>query len=502
VHIPRTAEIKPIYRASDIRSIETAAGPIAGLMERAGLAAAELARTLLGENGSSILVFAGPGNNGGDAFVAARHLRKWWYRVTVVFAGDADRLPADAREAWAKLRAEGGETIHAVPPAGSWDLIVDGLFGIGLTRDLIAPYFELVERINSLRSPVLSLDVPSGIDADTGVIRGVAVRAGHTLTFFGLKPGLLTGEGVDYAGEAHVATLGLDSTALPEAAGRCLDRTAVTGLLTPRAKNSHKGLYGSLGILGGAEGMVGAAFLAARAALYGGSGRIYLGLLAGDQTGIDLLHPELMFRAPQELLAMDHVTCLVVGPGLGQSAPAARVVDRALGTKLPLVLDADALNLISGDSGLQQLLRAREAAAIITPHPAEAARLLGSNVAAVQRDRVHAACELAQRLHSFVVLKGAGSVCAAPHGGWFINTSGNPGLSVAGMGDVLAGLIGALLAQGLGAEQALLLGVHVHGAAADALLERGVGPIGLTATEVTKEARTLLNRWTYGSAAG
>lgn len=492
----KSREFVPVYRTAEIRDIETRAleglqPP--GLMERAGLAAAEIARNVTA-SGGRVLIFAGPGNNGGDAFVVARHLKSWWYKVSVVFTADAEKLSVDAKAAYAAWCDSGGGIVEDIPAGQRWDLVIDGLFGIGLQRDLTGKYAELIAIINALGVPVLAIDAPSGLEADTGRVMGSAVRANHTATFIGLKPGLLTLDGPDHCGQIHLCTLGLDAAAVNAAQGAVIGSDIIAAVLPARRANSHKGDYGSLGIIGGAPGMVGAALLAGRAALNLGAGRVYLGFLCADSPGVDPLQPELMLRTVDEVLKLDHLNCLAVGPGLGQSPDAHYALAAALRANLPLVLDADALNLIAFDAGLQQLVSQRAAATVLTPHPAEAARLLAGTTASVQADRITAACAIAARYRSFVVLKGAGSICALPDGAWFINTSGNPGMASAGMGDALTGIIAALLAQGADAKYALLAGVHLHGAAADSLVAGGTGPVGMTAGEVIAPARALFNR--------
>jgi hydroxyethylthiazole kinase-like uncharacterized protein yjeF len=499
------ASALPVYRAAEIRDIERLASPAgtAPLMRRAGLAAAEVAcERLLTGNRTSVLVLAGPGNNGGDALWVARHLKDRWFRVEVVFAGRADKLSPEAREALDAWREAGGEPRAEIPPHGRWDAVVDGLFGVGLARDLEGRHLDLVERVNALGLPVLSIDIPSGLCSDTGRVRGAAVRAALTVTFIALKPGLLTHSGTEHCGEIILRDLGVDAPGLLQPRMRVLDRESAAAALPPRPANSHKGSFGSAGILGGAPGMSGAAFLAGRAALKLGAGRVYLGMLSERYAPVDISQPELMVRSADEVLALEHLTCLAVGPGMGHLREASRALDAALKSRLPLVLDADALNLLAANTRLQRALRKRHEPAILTPHPAEAARLLGSDTAAVQDDRVAAAEELSKRYNARVVLKGAGSICASPGGVIWINTTGNPGLASAGQGDVLSGMIAAFLAQGLDAADALHLGVFLHGAAADALVEHGVGPVGMTAGEVTDAARELLNGWIYGNAAG
>jgi len=466
----------------------------ADLMELAGRATAELARDLLPDQGGSVLIFAGPGNNGGDAFVAARYLKQWWYRVAVVFAGDPFKLSTDAAKALQAWRDCGGDIHDLVPSERRWDFVIDGLFGIGLTRELTEKPAELVSFINELRVPVLAIDVPSGVDADTGRIMGRAIRAAHTITFLALKPGLFTLDGPDHCGQVHLRTLGLDPAQVVEPSGVLLDSSLLTAALTPRRANSHKGTYGSLGIIGGAAGMAGAAWLAGRAGLRLGAGRVYVGMLDAAAPALDTVQPELMVRSADAVLKLDHVNVLAVGPGMGQAAAAKGVLKNAIRSDIALVMDADALNLLAQDGILRRAVMRRPAPTLLTPHPMEAARLLGTTTAQVQGNRVAAAIELARRMNCEIVLKGVGSVCASPKGAWQINPSGNPGLASAGQGDVLTGIVGALLAQGCEASIALRAGVYLHGAAADALVAQGVGPVGLTATEVIDAARTLLNR--------
>lgn len=493
---PADAHGAPIYLTADVRAVEAAAAAAKRppqLMERAGLAAAEVARDVAGGSGKPVLVVAGPGNNGGDAFVVARHLKKWYYKVTVVYAGDEKKLSADAKAALAAWRKADGATVSTLPAARNWGLVVDGIFGIGLEREVSGDYARWIGAINAARAPVLSLDVPSGLQSDTGRVLGCAVRARHTVTFIGLKPGLLTLDGPDHSGELHLHTLDLDAKALHPAPGRLIGAAVLEAVLAPRRRNSHKGDYGSVGVIGGDRGMVGAALLAARAALKFGAGRVYAGLLAADAPLLDAAQPELMLRDVAEVLKLDHLSCLAVGPGLGQRPDAAYWLGAALELDVPLVADADALNLIALDEELAGLLKARSAPALLTPHPAEAGRLLGTTTARVQENRVGAAVTLAAKLRCAVALKGAGTVCAYPDGGWHINTSGNPGMASAGMGDVLTGLVAALLAQGASPADAMLAGVYAHGAAADALIARGIGPRGLTAGEVIEAARELAN---------
>ncbi|MFZ4536741.1 NAD(P)H-hydrate dehydratase [Propionivibrio sp.] len=493
----------PLYRATDLRKIEAAAAD-QPLMQRAGRAAADLATAICADRGAAILILAGPGNNGGDAFEAARLLRERFFDARVVFIGQSTDLPIDAAGAYRRFVDAGGSTLSAIPDHPHWSLIIDGLFGIGLKRDISGPYADLIHKANALAvrdgCPLLALDCPSGLDADTGKLYGAAIRASHTITFIGGKPGLFTADGPDYCGEISIAPLELDAEKLTQASGRTIGLNLFSACLKARPRNSHKGKHGNAGILGGSRSMVGAALLAARAALRLGSGRVYLGMLDEHAPALDLLQPELMLRTPEKLLATEF-TVLACGPGMGNSHEALVLLESACKLDLPLVLDADALNLVAEEGELHVALATRSAPTLLTPHPAEAARLLDCDVPTIQADRLSAALEMATRYNALVALKGCGTVIASPEGAWFINTSGNPGLATAGSGDVLTGIITALLAQGWPPLEALLAAGHLHGAAADRLVAQGCGPIGLAAGELIDSARYCLNQWIANSGA-
>ncbi|HYO28710.1 MAG TPA: NAD(P)H-hydrate dehydratase [Azonexus sp.] len=486
-----------LYRSASLRRIE-ALHASAPLLHRAGAAAADWAAQLATQRERPILVLAGPGNNGGDAFEAARLLRERFFATCVVFAGDPLALPTDAAAACKRFSDAGGITIGAIPDSGRWSLIIDGLFGIGLGRAPAGQYAEWIAAANALAvrdaCPLLALDCPSGLDADTGQAFNPCIRASHTITFIGAKPGLLTADGPDHCGELRVAELDLSPTGDVPADGHLVSAADFATHARPRPLNSHKGSFGSAGILGGAHSMVGAAFLAGRAALKLGAGRVYIGLLDPQPPACDLLQPELMLRRPQALLQTE-LSALACGPGLGDSLEASELLETAIASELPLLLDADAINLVASEGNLQVALASRSNPAILTPHPAEAARLLESGTAEVQGDRIAAALEIAERYHCHVALKGCGTVIARVDGRWWINSTGNPGMATAGMGDVLSGLIVALLAQGWPVDTALRAGVYLHGAAADRLVASGVGPIGLTAGEVIDTARLIFNEW-------
>ncbi|MCB1906295.1 MAG: NAD(P)H-hydrate dehydratase [Rhodocyclaceae bacterium] len=467
-------------------------------MERAGAAAAERALQIARAEGR-VLVACGPGNNGGDGFVVARLLRQRGVDVRTVFTGDESTLPADAAAALAAWRAAGGDTVSDLDEAsgGAVSLVVDGLFGIGLQRPLAGPHAALIDRLNAIDAPRLALDIPSGLDARTGRILGCALRATDTVTFIGLKPGLLTLDGPDCCGTVVVADLGIAPTDTP-GCGLELDRSMFAAELHPRLANTHKGSYGDAVVIGGARGMTGAALLAGRAAIHIGAGRVFVGLIDVSVPAIDPVQPELMVRSATSLAQAP--AAMAVGPGLGRSTEAIGALRQAMQGRSPLVLDADALNLIAEHGELAEALRTRGAPAVITPHPAEAARLLGLTTEAVQADRVAAALALAERYRCPALLKGAGSVVAHADGRWAINTTGHPGMASAGMGDALSGIVIGLVAQGWAAERALPAAVHLHGAAAEMLVDEGVGPIGLTAGESIVAARRVLNGWIQATA--
>jgi hydroxyethylthiazole kinase-like uncharacterized protein yjeF len=489
--------MNPLFTVTQIRTVEQSAAallPEGALMQRAGLAATALALQLIIEGeGAKILVLAGPGNNGGDALEVAANLEQSGAEVSVLhFAGA--QPSAEAARALSRARASGAQFIDALPASPAWALVVDGLFGIGLRRPLEGAVRAAVRALAELECPVLALDIPSGLDADTGNIvgpDGIAMRASHTITFIGDKPGLHTGHGRDYAGEVDVDTLEIDERHFPAAQAALCEPGLFIDQLQPRPQNSHKGSFGHLAIVGGATGMAGAAVLAGRAALMSGAGRVTVAALAPG-LAFDSTQPELMFRDASSFEF--GATTVVAGPGMGEAPLARQLLARLLPLENRLVLDADALNLIAADSALQSMLAARSAATILTPHPLEAARLLGCGTSDVQADRLASARALAARFKAIVVLKGSGSVIASPDGMAVVNNTGNPGLATAGTGDVLAGLCASLLAQSWPQWEAALGAVWIHGMAADWLCDEGIGPIGMTAGELPAAIRSVINQ--------
>ncbi|WP_029462544.1 bifunctional ADP-dependent NAD(P)H-hydrate dehydratase/NAD(P)H-hydrate epimerase [Serpentinimonas barnesii] len=525
--LPDLPRALPLYGGHSSRAIEQMAQHALGrqqlpthtLMQRAGAAVFRLSAALA-PHARRVWVVCGGGNNGGDGLLAAvawqQRLQPLGGRVCVTWLGDAQRLPEDARHAWALAQQAGlhwAETPAEGPDAP--DLAIDALFGLGLAQAVRGPALDWIERLQNLPCPLLCVDLPSGLCADHGNWHArsapTASPLRHTLSLLTLKPGLFTHHGRQASGQIWFddlgwSQLGLDApapsawlhgpeaplgmspspTALPatevEAAWACRPSPS---LVRQRQHGAHKGTHGSVIVIGGQQpgphgtGMTGAAVLAARAALRGGAGRVYLGLLepaAGTAAApaYDPLQPELMLRPAAALLHDPIAAQSVTVCGCGGGTAVAALLAEVLATCPRLVLDADALNALAADAALQAQLAARFDRGwqtVLTPHPLEAARLLACSVAQVQADRLGAAQQLAESSRCVVVLKGSGTVVAAP--GWVprINPSGNALLASAGTGDVLAGLIGALLATAeaslAGTVQAAAVAVHRHGRCAD-----------------------------------
>jgi ADP-dependent NAD(P)H-hydrate dehydratase / NAD(P)H-hydrate epimerase len=443
------------------------------LMLRAGDAAAQwLVRH--DPSFATALLVAGPGNNGGDTFAMARFLREAGKDVTVVALTLPRESSPDALRAFNALEQMGVTIEREMPGVGfQADWVVDGVFGIGLNRAPDVGYRATLERINQLRTTrtkVLSLDVPSGVDAQTGYAFTPCVIADYTLTFLARKPGLYTGAALDYTGEIVVLDLGLGHPAAKTDA-MLIRWSDVAATLPWRHRTAHKGDAGTLMIVGGATGMIGAPLLAARAASRAGAGKVHVGFMAQTGPQVDLFAPELMLEP--FIKFREGISAAVVGPGLGTTTASTDALALAMRVGVPLVIDADALTLISQNTSLADRIRARTSPTILTPHPGEAARLLHVTVEDVNADRIACARSLSEQLRAHVVLKGAGSVCVNASGATSINATGNPLLATAGTGDVLAGLIGALLAQGMQPFHALVVGVAWHGHLADGMAARG-----------------------------
>ena len=456
-----TSQTESLLGVAATRALErqlAATLPAFGAMARAGSAVSRLALALA-PHARCIWVACGPGNNGGDGLVAATHLSQHAKRlntglkVVVTFSGDAGRLPPDASRAWAQAIDAGLEPTDT--PPSTFDLAIDALLGLGADRAPVGQIARMLVHMHSQCSPVLSVDLPSGLLADTGRYLGPAPHEArgprHTLSLLGLQPGLFTADGRDLAGCIWLDDLGA-STLTPPHPAACLH--AVAAVAPPRTHASHKGSHGDVVVIGGqdielsGEGMTGAAVLAARAALHSGAGRVYLGLLSGDRatTHWDPVCPEVMFRRVAALVQdLDLMARAAVVCGCGGGSAVTDWLPELLSSCPALVLDADALNALARRPSLRSLVqqRARRGwTTVLTPHPLEAARLLDTDTASVMSDRLQAARALADELGAICVLKGSGTVTAAPGQVPRINASGNAALATAGTGDVLAGMLG------------------------------------------------------------
>ncbi len=485
-----------LYTVAQVRRIDQQAivqQSVAGytLMQRAAAAAFALLQKRW-PLARSIVVLCGNGNNGGDGYLLALLAHQAGLHVDVLALGTA-KSGSDAERAHSAFRDSGGTIILCcentlLPPA---DVYVDALFGTGLTRPLSGIAAAFITQLNASDHAVLSLDIPSGVNADTGGAEGVAVQADVTLSFIAHKRGLFTGDALDFRGELLLNTLDTSATAYAnETADACLlDLHELDTWLAPRKKNVHKGSFGHVLVIGGDHGMAGAIRLAAEAALRSGAGLVSVATRGGHVPALNAARPELMAQGIDDAQALVHllprISALALGPGLGQRAWGHALWHTALDAGKSQVVDADALNMLA----LQP--RQFSTPTVLTPHPAEAARLLECTTAEIQNDRFSAARKLAKKFNAVIVLKGAGSLVCALNGQVRICPWGNPGMAVAGMGDVLTGVIAALLAQGIPAWPAAQLGVALHALAGDAAAKQGQR--GLLASDLFPYLRLLAN---------
>jgi len=461
-------------------------------MRRAGAAAYRLLRRRW-PAATRVAIVCGPGNNGGDGWVVAELAQRDGLRPSVLAHGDPQGLGPDAAAARAAALAAGVPVVGSGTLPEHAEVIVDALFGIGLTREVSGEFRVAIDAINAAAArgrPVLALDIPSGLHADTGVALGAAVRADATITFIGVKRGLVTG-----AAAAHVGRLAFDALGTPasifDAVPACARRVRYPALrrkLPVRARTAHKGDHGHVLIVGGAPGYAGAARLAAEAALRVGAGLVSAAVHPDCAALLNAGRPEIMVHAVADAAALApllrRASVVAIGPGLAQLAWSAELFSVVRDAPLPLVLDADALNLLARDPQ-------RRDDWCLTPHPGEAARLLGSGTPDIAADRYAAAAALNARYGGVVVLKGAGSLVSSAGGGVDVIADGNPGMASGGMGDVLTGVIAALQAQGLGLHDAAVFGAALHAAAADAAAVDGER--GLLASDLFGPLRRLVN---------
>jgi len=486
----------PLYTAAQVRELDRIAIQEKGipgylLMCRAGQALADcvgrrwpLAR--------QVCVLCGPGNNAGDGYVLARLLRESGLQAKVLFLSDPAGLRGDALHAAQDYLAAGGEAqVFAGSLPSRVDLLVDALLGTGLARPPEADYRSAIEQLNQHQAPVLAADIPSGLHADSGRVPGVAVKADTTVTFIGRKRGLYSGAGKRCAGHLEFDGLEVPSDihASQPAEVQLVRQPALGPLARAREADAHKGDFGHVLVVGGNRGMAGAARLAAEAAARCGAGLVSVACRAENVPGLNAGCYELMVHGVQQAAELDpllsRASVVVIGPGLGQGRWSRQLFERVLASKLPLVVDADALNLLTRDP----LSRDNW---ILTPHPGEAGRLLGQATSVIQQDRFAAIRRLVERYKGVLVLKGAGSLIAAASGPIRLCDQGNPGMASGGMGDVLSGVLAALLAQGLGLFDAASAGVWLHGKAAD-LAAGEHGERGLLAGDLMPFLRKLIN---------
>ena len=490
-HLPEA-----LYRAADTRAADQCAASEHGLtggvlMERAGSAAFALLRERF-PRARRITVVCGPGNNGGDGYVLARLAKEAGLTAVVLSPADTAGLKGDAavaRAAWHK--AGGTVQPFAVASLQTCDVIVDALFGTGLERPPEDEWRDAIEAMNACGRPVFAIDIPSGLHADTGRVLGSAARAALTLSFIGLKAGLFTGQGREHSGLILFDDLGVPDavlTGVTPLARRITERN-LHGLLAPRARHAHKGDAGRVLVVGGQPGMPGAVRLTGEAAYRAGAGLVVLATHPAHAASISAARPELIAygvhdaQAIQPLLAGAHA--LAIGSGLGQGEWGRGLWQAVLAADKPLVVDADALNLLATQPSSR-------ADWVLTPHPGEAARLLGVSVAEIQADRFVAARAIAQRYGGVCVLKGSGTLVAInDEPSMWLCDRGNPGLATGGSGDVLTGMIAALLAQGLAPLEAARLGVWAHASAGDRAA--GCGERGILASELLVPLRDVIN---------
>ena len=489
-----------LYRACDVReldrhAIETGGTPGIKLMERAGLESFRVLRERW-PAARRVTVVAGPGNNGGDGFVVARLAAGEGLSVSVGLIGDTARITGDARTAYRSMldAAPGPTRIRDI--AQDTDVIVDALFGTGLTRDVSGAAAEAVRAMNDSSAPVLALDIPSGIHSDTGRELGGAVRAAVTVSFIGLKQGLFTREGRECGGEIVYRDLGVPEQVFTrvEASARRMTYEDCLGLIGPRRRDAHKGRFGHVLVVGGDHGFAGAARLAGEAAGRTGAGLVSVATRPEHVAALVASRPEMMVHgivSPRALDPLiDRASVVAVGPGLGRGEWGASLLERVVATDRALVIDADAINLLAQGSAAWPNAATR--AVVYTPHPGEASRVLGESAGALESDRYSAARVLAEAHPGTWLLKGAGTIVAGPAAIPRVCEGGNPGMASGGMGDVLTGVVAALLAQGCGAFDAASAGACVHAAAADAAARDGER--GMLASDVIAALRPLVDR--------
>ncbi len=486
-----TAPCCSLYTAEQVYKLDAAAiaSGIPGiqLMKRAGSAAYELLVQRFPDS-ELISVYCGAGKNGGDGYVLAALAAQRRVLVQVIQLSKPEKLVGEARQAYEFALQENVKMVpfaEAKPPKVG--VIVDALLGIGLQGEVRLAFAAAIEQINHAHLPVLAIDIPSGLNADTGAVQSVVVKATLTITFIGMKRGLLTGRGQAVCGEVVLSDLAIPATIFTQTnpAAEYLQLPELMNLLAAREVDAHKGDFGHVMIIGGDTGYGGAALMAAEAAARTGAGLVSLATRPEHVSAMLTRCPEIMacgVISGQELEPLlARPTVLVVGPGLGCSPWSEQMLQQAVKSGLPMVIDADALNILAAGRVVPNFTPRQNC--LLTPHPGEAARLLGVNTSDVQADRFASVQRLQQKFGGAVILKGAGSLIAGASGMIGIVTQGNPGMASGGMGDVLSGIVGSLIAQGLSVENAARLGAVLHANAADLAADE-VGQRSLLATDL------------------
>lgn len=458
------------------------------LMERAGSVAFEVLKQHW-PDAKHICVVCGTGNNAGDGFVLARIAHEQDYKVEVLIVGDSNKIKGDALSAKQRLEGCGVNTqVYGNGKLPLSDLVVDAIFGTGLKGEVSGDAVHAINAINQHGTPILALDIPSGLMADTGHVLAEVVKANVTVSFIGLNRGLLTAQGPDCCGELIFDDLQIPSGVALKVTSSVQRLNVPTSVFKKRDKESHKGMFGHVLVIGGEIGMSGAARLACEAALRTGAGLVSLATRYAHASMINSARPEIMsYPAEREneiKFLIEKATVIAVGPGLGKSEWAATLFAAAINSDKPLIIDADALNLLA----MEPLKRDNW---ILTPHPGEAARLLNISAAEIQADRFSAVENLVEKYGGTVVLKGNGSLIRS-NGITYLCDKGNPGMASGGMGDVLTGVISSLLAQKFSFTDASNIGVHLHAMAGDAAA-KGAGERGLLASDLMPAIRRLVN---------
>ena len=457
--------------------------PPAELMRRAGLVIAERIGESL-QAGGHVVFICGPGNNGGDGFAAARVLLERGYKVTVALIGCGKPKTEDALRMYEAYAAAGGAVIADPYNADKADVVVDALFGTGLKKPLAGEFQDAAMWFNERQALHVSVDIPSGLDSMTGRwVGGVkGCMADVTVSMLAPKAGCFMCEGADAAGVVEVNELGVS---VPLSTVGLIEPDDFRHVLEERSRNSHKGDYGHVAVVGGETGTIGAAILAARAAIVTGAGRVTVEFMSDKAPAFDAIYPELMIADGE--IDLSKTSCNVVGCGMGFSEKARKRLRQAIEAPVPLILDADALRILAEDLSLQDALLARRAHTVITPHPGEAAAIIRSTIEKVQADRIGAARELSIQTGAISILKGAGSVVTLRSSRTWINPTGNAMLATAGSGDVLSGMLGAFFAQGYDMVSATLAAVYLHGKSCEQYAA------GVTASDIAPAAAELLN---------